>query len=71
MSTWAMQVVTCWRQHLAQKSWADMLKQYGITGLLMAGGVLLPKLASWTPATDQHNRFEVSTDSQSYHMTMS
>ena len=43
-----------------------MLKQYGTSNLLMAGGVLLPKLVQWTPSGDQHTRFEVSSCIVSY-----
>lgn len=40
-----------------------MLKQYHTPNLLMAGGVLLPKLVQWTQSTDQHTRFEVRSTS--------
>ena len=59
LSLGAQQVVSCWRQHLPQKSWTELLRVYGIANLLMAGGVLLPKLVQWTPASYQHTRSEV------------
>ena len=47
-----------------------MLKQYGTSNLLMAGGVLLPKLVQWTPSADQHTRFEVSSYLESYPLAL-
>jgi hypothetical protein len=39
--------IRCWRGHLEGRSPGQLLGMYGLHGLLLAGGVLLGKLARW------------------------
>ena len=57
----AVQVIKCWRQHIGQKTETELLRQYGVPGLLMSGGVILGKLVCWGFPTDLHNQLEVKT----------
>ncbi len=61
-----LQVLKCWRQHFGQKTEVDLLRQYGVAGLLLSSGVILGKLVQWGSPTDLHTQLEVC-----YHHTSS
>ena len=56
-----MQVLKCWRQHIGPKSGPELLRHYGLAGLVMGGGLLLGKLVQLGYPSDLHTQLEVKS----------
>ena len=55
----ALQVLSCWRQHILSLQPLELLQTYGVPGLLFTGGTLLGKLCRYGYLTDLNMQLEV------------